>query len=64
VTLVIDLCLRDLSRTEFVQPIARIVGQGARVKGFLDMGPEEVEAEDSVVICGTALADDDYLDDL
>ncbi len=61
-TLVIDLCQRDLSRSEFVEPIARIVGQGARVKHFVDVSPEEVEAASSVVICGTALADDDYLD--
>ena len=63
-TLVIDLCQRDLSRSEFVEPIARIVGQGARVKHFSDVGPEEVEAAGTVVICGTALADDAYQDHL
>ncbi|UCC92689.1 MAG: hypothetical protein JSW25_08495 [Thermoplasmata archaeon] len=61
-TLVIDLCEKDLSRSEFVEPISRIVGQGARVKHFTDVGHEEVEAANSVVICGTALADDAYLD--
>jgi GMP synthase (glutamine-hydrolysing) len=60
--LVIDLCERDLSRSEFVEPIARIVGQGARVKHFSHIGPEEVAAARAVVICGTALADDEYLD--
>jgi GMP synthase (glutamine-hydrolysing) len=60
--LVIDLCANDLSRSEFVEPIARIVGQGARVKHFTDIGPEEVEAASAVVICGTALADDGYLE--
>jgi GMP synthase (glutamine-hydrolysing) len=64
VTLVIDLCQRDLSRSEFVEPIARIVGEGARVKSYHDVEPEEVEAATSVVICGTALADDGYLDHL
>ena len=63
-TLVVDLCSRDLSRSEFVEPMARIVGQGARVKPFVDVDPREVEAASSVVICGTALADDGYLDRL
>lgn len=63
-TLVIDLCSMDLSRSEFVSPIVTIVGEGARVKRFADVGPEEVEASTSVVICGTALADDGYLDHL
>jgi GMP synthase (glutamine-hydrolysing) len=63
-TLVIDLCQADLSRSEFVEPISRIVGQGARVKRYTDIGPEEVQAAKAVVICGTALADDGYLDNL
>jgi GMP synthase (glutamine-hydrolysing) len=64
VTLVVDLCQRALSRSEFVEPIARIVGQGARVKRYDEVGPEEVGAEEAVVICGTALADDGYQDHL
>lgn len=61
-TLVIDLCSRALSRSEFVAPIVTIVGEGARVKGFAEVGPEEVESANAVIICGTALADDAYLD--
>jgi GMP synthase (glutamine-hydrolysing) len=64
VTLVVDLCGHPLSRSEFVEPIARIVGQGARVKRYDDVGSEEVEAAGAVVICGTALADDGYLEHL
>lgn len=61
-TLVMDLCGRELSRSEFVRPIANIVGEGARVKHYKDVEPEEVEAADAVIICGTALADDEYID--
>lgn len=61
-TLVIDLCSRDLSRSEFVHPIVSIVGEGSRVKHFTEVGAEEVAAASSVIICGTALADDEYLD--
>jgi len=62
VTLVIDMCSRDLSRSEFVQPIATIVGKGARVKHHSEVEPEEVRADRAVIICGTALADDHYLE--
>ncbi len=39
--LVVDLCQRDLSRSEFVQPIAAIVGDGAKVVGSTDHLAEE-----------------------
>lgn len=61
-TLVIDLCSRDLSRSEFVSPIVSIVGPGARLKRFIDVEVEEVRAAPSIIICGTAMADDDYLE--
>ncbi len=60
-TLVVDLCWRELSRSEFVQPIVSIVGEGSRVKHFSEVEAEEVAAATSVIICGTALADDEYL---
>lgn len=61
-TLIIDLCTRDLSRSEFVSPIVNIVGHGTRLKRFTEVEPEEVKAARSVIICGTALADDGYLE--
>jgi GMP synthase (glutamine-hydrolysing) len=64
VTLIIDVCQGDLSRSEFVQPIASIVGPGVRVKPYTDVGSEEVDGSDAVIICGTAMADDGYLDNL
>jgi len=62
VILVVDLCQRDLSRSEFVEPIAAIVGDGAKVVGSNYHLAEDVEAASAVVICGTALADDGYMD--
>jgi GMP synthase (glutamine-hydrolysing) len=59
-----DLCERDLSKSEFVRPISNIVGEGARVKPYKDVEPEEVEAADAVIMCGTALADDEYVDEM
>jgi GMP synthase (glutamine-hydrolysing) len=34
------------------------------VKRYKDVEPEEVEAADAVIICGTALADDEYVEDM
>ena len=60
--LVVNLCQRDLSSSEFVKPIAEIVGDGARVVRYTDLVAENVETASAVVICGTALADDGYMD--
>ena len=60
--LVVDLCQRDLSSSEFVEPIAAIVGDGAKVVQYTDLVAEDVETASAVVICGTALADDGYMD--
>jgi GMP synthase (glutamine-hydrolysing) len=64
VTIVVDLCDRDLSWSEYVRPIAVIAGEAATVMRYSDVTEEDVEAEDAVVICGTALLDDVYLDHL
>jgi GMP synthase (glutamine-hydrolysing) len=63
-TLIVDLCTHDLSRPEFVQPIASIVGPGVRIKPHTDLGSEEVDGASAVIITGTALGDDGYLDHL
>lgn len=63
-TLVVDLCQRRLNRSEFVDPIATIVGDGARVVGYDEVDIEDVDASPAVVLCGTSLADDGYLEHL
>ena len=63
-TIVVDLCARDLSWSEFVRPIAVITGEGATVMRYTDVDLADVEAEDAVVICGTALHLDGYLEHL
>lgn len=63
-TLVVDLCQRPLSRSEYVDPIAAIVGDGARVVGYDEVDVQDVDASPAVILCGTALADDGYLDHL
>ena len=60
----VDLCQRPLSRAEFVEPIATIVGDEARVVPHDRLSTADVESARAVIICGTALADDGYLDHL
>jgi GMP synthase (glutamine-hydrolysing) len=62
VILVVDLCHHDLSRSEFVEPIAAIVGDDAKVVRYTDLEVMDVESSSAIVLCGTALADDGYLD--
>jgi GMP synthase (glutamine-hydrolysing) len=61
---VVDLCKEDLSRSEYVLPIATIAGEGARVMHYSEVGGPDVEGADAIVVCGTALRDDDYLEHL
>ena len=63
-TIIVDLCEHDMSWSEFVRPIAVIAGEGATVMRYTDVSLDDVEAEDAVVICGTALGDDGYLEHL
>ncbi len=62
--LVVDLCQHPLSRSEFVEPIATIVGEEARVVPYDRLSDADVEGARAAIICGTALADDGYLDHL
>ncbi len=65
-TLVVDLCDRpgSLSSYEFVRPIAAIVGEGARVVHYTELDPADVGSACAVVMCGTALRDDGYVENL
>ena len=63
-TIVVDLSEHDLSWSEFVRPIAVIAGEGTTVMRYSDVSLVDVEAENAVVICGTALRDDGYLENM
>ncbi|KQC04590.1 MAG: hypothetical protein APR53_09815 [Methanoculleus sp. SDB] len=67
--LLVDLCYKQdsLSQSEFVDPIARIVtgaGHSVRVLHYTRITtPEQIARADAVILCGTALADTNYLND-
>lgn len=61
-TLVVDLCQHSLGRPEFVSPIVATAGPDAAVKHYTDVTRDDVSSASSVILCGTALRDYDYLD--
>ncbi|NLZ29889.1 MAG: hypothetical protein GX885_03955 [Methanomicrobiales archaeon] len=66
--LAIDLCYRDgsLSRSEFVGPIERILreaGEEPIIRHHTAMSlPDDLDAADAVILCGTALKDTGFLE--
>ena len=64
--LVVDLCHKpgSLSQREFVLPIARIVGTDAVVKHYTQLDPGILGQADKVILCGTALKDNKFAEDI
>ncbi len=64
--LLVDLCYKkdSLSNYEFVRPIAKIVEKNFAVKHYTELVPEEVKKYEKIILCGTALKDNSYLDNL
>ena len=64
--LIVDLCWKkdSLSSEEFVKPIEKIVkstGKPARVVHYSELNDSVINSADAVVLCGTALADNEFL---
>jgi GMP synthase (glutamine-hydrolysing) len=69
VILLIDLCYREdsLGFEEFVLPIRRIVrksGFSSREIHYSRTVPSEISGSDAIVLCGTPLADNQFLVDI
>lgn len=63
--LLISLCCDPLSELEFVKPIARILskhGISRHIKHYSEVAPEDVRSIDKVLICGSALKDEKFLE--
>ena len=59
--LIISTCQNRLSEEEFVKPIANIV-KDYEIKHYKDVG--YVDNYEKIIICGTALQDNDFLNNL
>ena len=60
--LIISTCAEKLNENEFVKPIVNIVGENFEVKHYSKV--ESVEKYEKIIICGTALKDNKFLEDL
>ncbi len=62
--LIIDVCAERLHSYEFVRPIKAIVGVEGVVKHYKELCESDINKAQKVIICGTGLADDGYLEDI
>lgn len=62
--LVVNICKEKLHYHEFVKPILDILKKDIKysVKGYKDITNKDLENADKVVICGTSLQDNDFMD--
>lgn len=61
--LIISTCSENLSEEEFVRPIASIVEKDYMVKHYSEI-KEDLDKFDKIIICGAALKDNKYLEDI
>lgn len=65
--LIINVCKDKLSEVEFVRPVQQIVkraGFKSFVKHYTELYEEDFIDADKVIICGTALQDFDYIENI
>ena len=65
--LLINLCSNSLSELEFVKPLEHILKNhkiNFHTKHYTRIKHEDVESSDKIIVCGTALKDTGFLEDL
>jgi GMP synthase (glutamine-hydrolysing) len=62
--LIVSVCREKLHYFEFVKPIEDVVKDGFVTKHYSEIGEDDLEKVDKVIICGTSLRDDGFIDDL
>lgn len=62
--LLISTCKEKLHEEEFVRPIVNIVGKNTKIVHYTKLIPKHLREARKVIICGTALADFDYVQNL
>lgn len=65
--LIVNVCKEKLHYFEFVKPIEDILsseGESFLTRHYKELGNEDVEGADKVIICGTSLMDDEFLENI
>ena len=60
--LIINICKEKLHFNEFVKPVEEIIGKSS-VKHYTSIDKKDMEA-DKIIICGTSLKDNQFLEDI
>lgn len=61
--LLISTCKEKLHELEFVKPAEKIVGK-CFIRKYSEVSSEDLEKASKIIICGTSLKDNDYLENL
>ena len=63
--LVVNVCREKLHFYEFVKPVLDVLSEKEiLVSHYLDLKEDDLESCDKVIICGTSLKDDGFLNDI
>jgi GMP synthase-like glutamine amidotransferase len=62
--LIISTCKEKLHELEFVKPVEEIVSRGFITKHYSEISEEDLNEAEKVIICGTSLMDNQFIDDL
>ena len=62
--LVINLCKEKLHYLEFVKPIEDILEKDFFTKHYLELSENDFDKADKIIICGTSLKDNSFLEDI
>lgn len=65
--LVINICKEKLHYLEFVKPIEDILKRervGFFTKGYREINPKDLDRVDKVIICGTSLMDNQFMENI
>lgn len=62
--LIINLCKEKFHENEFVRPIENLIKENFKTVNYKKLTSKDLDETDKIIICGTALKDFDYLDNL
>ena len=65
--LIINICKERFHALEFVKPIEDIlkkIGAQFKIKHYKELSEQDIKKSDKIIICGTSLADNEFLKNL
>ena len=63
-TLLISTCKNKLSEREFILPISQVLEDNHEILHYTECTVSKISEFDKIIICGTSLKDNSYIEDL